>query len=151
MRISRIHKRAARMLMMGMRKGMVAKRVGVAPGAITTWCRDMDFMRYLNWLEESCFEDLDREIRWLKTTAVRVIKESLKSRVVDDRRWAVEKVLIMSGVNGKITHEHEHRGKIVHEEAPLSPRGKKLAKAFLAETRESMLSAHGGNGNGHSD
>ena len=145
MRISRVHKRAARMLMMGMRKSHVARRVGVKSSAVTLWCKDMDFMRYLNWLEESCFEDLDREIRWLKTTAVRVIKESLKSRVVDDRRWAVEKVLIMSGVNGKVQHEHEHRGKIVHEEAPLSARGKKLAKELLAETRGTVL-AHNGNG-----
>ena len=148
MRLGKAHRRAARYLMMGMRKSHVAKKVGASSGAVVSnWCKDMDFARYLQYLEESCFEDLDREIRWLKTTAVKVIKESLMSRVVEDRRWAVEKVLIMSGHHEKVTHEH--RGKIIHEEAPMTPKAKKLAKAFLTETRESVASSNGSNGKGH--
>jgi len=136
-----IHRKAARLLIKGIRKGKVAKTVGVTPKTMSWWLRNVKFTSYVKELERVYLSDLDREIKWLKKRAVAKISKALTSDKPLEYQWAVHQVFILNEKSQPVStpsedQVHNH----YHADGEWTPETKNKAKSFLKSLRSTGMS-----------
>lgn len=125
-----IHKKAARLFLAGLSVRAIAKQIGVGEESVQDWMYRIQFVKYVEELEKKYHRVLDKEIITMRREAFHVLRESLTSEDLYQKRWAVQTIL-----NTTQTQEMTlNINSSVQAADALDDKAKKVAKEYMMLT-----------------
>jgi hypothetical protein len=141
MNIKSMHKKAARLYLLGWRNKEIAREVGKKSGTVSDWKDNPDFQALVAELEIDLFGSLERRIRAAKLKAVRKLEKMVNSGNSQNMRWAVDAIIALQKPS-PLTVKHLHEGEVTmsgtvtHDgQIKLKKKAKKHLMSFLDATR----------------